>query len=562
LFYSCWDFDILFIGEAERTWPEFLRQWQTGSYHCEYRQIDKPDLAESPLPDWSSIASDMEKSYGMGCIQTTRGCPFDCEFCDVIQLFGRQPRHKPIKNILEEVRVMERLEMSSIFFCDDEFSGDPKYTRELLRELIPVNNSFKAPRAFSTQLAFSISGKDELLELLADANFNMLFVGVETPNKESLEETNKRQNLRQNMVEGVHRILSYGMAIRAGMIVGFDHDTPEIFDAQYDFIQEACIPSVTINMLKAPIGTRLWARLRRAGRVVSLVKEKDRLGHPRSYTNIIPKGMSRVELMEGYLGLLKRVYSWESFTERICGFVSLVRRRPNVRFERFAPEGVEALGSSLGLDFEGQDAIEEIFAHTYRTAPYMAGRVKELIVQHVKYGESVAALLPQLERQIEFERLGKFIFEKDDSPVYVPEAFRAEYESIFSDSHKRISQRLKSGAKLPEALVEVFVDFLVSAGKGLLKVEAHHRLYLEEICDRTCVRYNLEQDEGDRAVKESEEASGPPNRLGQVAAFEDRRLADSILRAVEQELAGVASGGSVDHKYTNKPAGDATMESL
>ncbi len=556
------DFDILFIGEAEKTWPEFLRQWEAGSYRSEYRQINKPDLTESPLPDWSSISAVMKKRYGMGCIQTTRGCPFDCEFCDVIQLFGRQPRHKSIKNILEEVRVMERLDMSSVFFCDDEFSGDPKYTKELLLKLISVNNSFKTPRAFSTQLALSISGKEDLLELLADANFNMLFVGVETPNRESLEETNKRQNLRQDMVAAVHKILSYGIAIRAGMILGFDHDTPEIFDAQYNFIQEACIPSVTINMLKAPIGTRLWARLRREGRVVSLVSEKDRLGHPRSYTNILPKGMSRVELMEGYLGLLERVYSWESFTARICGFVSLIERRPALRFPDFTPEDVEKLIGTLGLGPEGREAVGKIFSHTCKSAPYMAARVKELVVQHVKYGASVAALLPQLRRQIEFERLGKFVFEKDSSPVPVPEAFRDEYESIFKDSCKRVSGGLKDSGKLPEALVEVFVDFLVSSGKGLLKVEAHHRLYLKEICDRTSERYNAEQEDADRLVEENRGLAGPSDDQKQVGGYEDRRLADSVLRTVEQELVALASGGGAAHKYAKETANNIDRENL
>src|SRR5262249_3788695 len=121
-------FDILFIGEAENTWPQFLRDWETGEPKTEYRQIEKPDLTASPMPDSRSLAP-FAKTYAMGSVQTTRGCPFDCEFCDVIYLFGRRSRHKPIETVLAEVRAMQRLGMQSVFFCDDEFIGDPKYVK-------------------------------------------------------------------------------------------------------------------------------------------------------------------------------------------------------------------------------------------------------------------------------------------------------------------------------------------------------------------------------------------------------------------------------------------------
>src|ERR1051325_8233299 len=126
-------FDHLFVGEVELTWPQFLKDWQQGCAHSEYRQIDKPDLSQSPLPRWDSIL-DVVHRYSMGVVQTTRGCPFDWQFCDVIYLLGRPSRHKPIANVLAEVREMERLGKDTVFFCDDEFIGDPRYAKDLLRE--------------------------------------------------------------------------------------------------------------------------------------------------------------------------------------------------------------------------------------------------------------------------------------------------------------------------------------------------------------------------------------------------------------------------------------------
>jgi radical SAM superfamily enzyme YgiQ (UPF0313 family) len=524
------DFDSLFIGEAERTWPQFLRDWQAGVHRSEYRQIEKPDLTDSPLPKWDSIVPDFPK-YAMGCVQTTRGCPFDCEFCDVIYLFGRRPRHKPIANVLEEIRVIERLGMSSVFLSDDDFIGDPAYAKKLLRELIPLNNAFPRPLSYSTQLTLSVSRDPELLELLADANCNLLFVGIETPNEESIKETNKRHNLSRDMVAEVHRILSYGMAIRAGIIVGFDHDGPDIFDMQCDFIQKACLPSLGINMLKAPLGTKLWARLRLEGRVVSMPKAKDMLGHPRSYTNIIPKLLTRVELMQGYKALLQKVYSWPSFTERICGFVSLANRPPRVQGSVTTKEEMVWLGNSMVGEPEGREAIAEMTEHTIRRAPFLMRRVKELVIQHAKYRESLEKLLLQLDRQIELESTGKLVFQLDSRPVPVPSAFHEGYKKAFDEVHRRVYANLADKGREPEALVEVFVDFLVRWGDDFHQFEPHHFAYLREICDRTCARFNGQPPE-----------EFVPVEAGGAATPDVRgiRLSEDVLKSVEQELIKLA----------------------
>ncbi|MHC4216722.1 MAG: B12-binding domain-containing radical SAM protein, partial [Planctomycetota bacterium] len=454
------DFNILFIGEAERTWPRFLQEWQSGISSSEYRQIEKIDLAESPIPKWDSMGTDILK-YAMGSVQTSRGCPFDCEFCDVIYLFGRRPRHKPIRTVLEEVRTLERLGLKSIFFSDDEFIGDRRHAKDLLRALIPLNNSLTRPLTFSTQLTINVSKDEELLELLADANFHMLFVGIETPNKKSLKETHKFHNLRRDLVADVQKILAHGMAVRAGMIVGFDNDGPDIFDLQHDFIQEACLPSLAINMLKAPLGTKLWARLHQEGRVVSLAKVKDQLNHPRSYTNVIPKRMNRVDLMKGYRSLLERVYSWENFRDRMIGFVSLVNRSPRAPKTLVRSETVIESGSAVDVELKGIQAVDEIIKYTEEKAPFLMQRVKALIVQHARYLDSIQKLLPQLDRQIELETSGKLPLEIDNRPITVPPAFRQAFKTIFPDLYRYVHLNLIDKSNVPEALVEIVVDFLV-----------------------------------------------------------------------------------------------------
>jgi len=520
------DFDILFVGEAEETWPEFLRDWTAGTQRREYRQIAKLDLAQSPKPRWNSIAGDLGK-YAFGGVQTTRGCPFDCEFCDVIYLYGRRARHKPIPQVLEEIEALERLGMSTVFFADDEFIGDPRYTKELLRALVPLNNSFARPLSYSTQLTMNLSRDEEMLALMADANFDLVFIGIETPNKESLRETHKMQNVRDDLVADVHKILAHGISIRSGIIVGFDHDDATIFDTVYDFIQAACLPSLAVNMLKAPLGTRLWQRLRLEGRVLSTVSLVGK-GHPRTYTNIIPKRMSRVELVRGYGELLDRVNTWDAFEARVRGFVSLVKRAPRVRETPLAGDEALRLLATLAVAPEGRASMERIVRHTERTAPFMMRRVKRLIVQHAAYHTTLARFQPQFARQIALETSPDFVLAPDDRAIPIPPAFRAAFPRLFPDVHRRVFLNLRDKRQVPEALTEVFVDFLVRWGDDFVAFEPHHREFLLELADRTCAQMNGEPPERFVPVEDDAGAEVPDVRR--------LRLGEDVLRSVDQEL--------------------------
>jgi hypothetical protein len=374
----------------------------------------------------------------------------------------------------------------------------------------------------------NVSKDEELLGLLADSNFDTLFIGIETPNVESLREANKLHNVRSDLTADIHKILSYGLVIRAGLIVGFDHDDDTIFDIQYDFILKSFLPSVAINMLKAPAGTKLWARLREEGRVVIIpAGVRDMLGHPRSYTTIIPKQMTRIDLMKGYRGLLERVVSWQSFAKRIRGFISVVQRFPK-NIETPQAQEVDVIVSGLKVGRDGRKVMEDIIVAAAKKAPVLLGRVKALIVQHAKYRESIKKLLPQIDRQIELESTGKLVFEIDKRPILVPSAFRKSYRTIFQAIYHRVFLNLKDKDQTSSALVEVFVDFLTRWGVGFTELKQHHQSFLNEICDRTCAKFNGQPPEEFVPVESGD----------RLVPFKGKYLylGDDILKTVEQVL--------------------------
>jgi radical SAM superfamily enzyme YgiQ (UPF0313 family) len=406
-------FDVLFIGESEHVWPQFIADLKAGHYRPEYRQVAKPDMAHSPLPRWDKVATNM-KHYLFGAVQTTRGCPFDCEFCDVIYIYGRQARHKSIDRVLEEVIAQERLGVERIFFCDDNFIGNPHYAKDLLRALIPLNNGFRRPIGFFTQITLNVAKDNELLELLADANFSGLFIGIETPNKASLVETNKPQNYKTDILADVKKIQSYGLPITAGMIVGFDHDDPTIFEHQLEFLQTACLVIPAVHMLKAPVGTKLWVRLHKEGRVLRfsedlLISSSD----IRAGTNIFPKLMTRRELMSGYLRLIEQVRDWRNFEARVKGMVSLIQRQPKVKLPS-VPWKLK-LGALkfvfFGLDRQARRSAIRILLYTRRHAPFMTGKVVGMLARQYIEAAELPLLRESIEAQIRLESEEAFTLE-------------------------------------------------------------------------------------------------------------------------------------------------------
>jgi radical SAM superfamily enzyme YgiQ (UPF0313 family) len=479
-------FDILFVGEVESIWPQFLQEWEKGEHKAEYRQVDKPELDRTPKPRWDSIAGEM-KYYGSGAVQTTRGCPYDCEFCDVIYLFGRRQRHRPIPIVIEELQELARFGFEWVFFCDDEFGGDRKYAKELLREIIRFNATLPRPMYYSTQMCITASSDSEFCELLAAANFHMVFIGIESANPASLKGANKIQNLRGNLLDNIHKLLSYGIGIRSGMIVGFDEDDPSIFDITYDFLQRACLPSIGIYMLKAPIGTRLWMRLMRERRVFNLVKNKN-LGPARARTNILPKQMSRVELYQGYRGLLDRVYSWPAVAERLKGFATLARDAKVI--DPPITVDAESLIAALKLDAAAAACVRDVLRHTVETAPQLLKRVKDLIVQFAKYYHTIRDTIVDLDANIEREMRGEMILELDDRAAPLPVRFREELNRVLPRVHRRVYLNINDRSQVADAIADVIVEFLLRVGEGFERFEEYHFTLLDELCDRHCAKYN------------------------------------------------------------------------
>ncbi|MEK6675827.1 MAG: radical SAM protein [Planctomycetota bacterium] len=528
--------DIIFMGEAELTWPQFLKDWEAGAFHTIYRQIDKPDMANSPIPKWDAV-KDTLHLYANGCLQTTRGCPFDCEFCDVIYLYGRRQRHKPIENVLAEIRVMQQLGTDTVFISDDEFIGNPKYAKELLKAMIPVNNSFPTPLRYRTQLTMNISKDDELLELMADANFDLLVIGIETPNKESLKETGKYQNVRKDLVADVHKVLSYGLGIRPGMIVGFDHDGPDIFDIHYKFIQESHLPLVSLNMLKAPIGTRLWTRMRREGRMLNWTKmaQASREGLNRT-TNIVPMKMTRPELMRGFCDLMEKINDWKSFGERVRKMVSLVKREPQIKDEPMPVDNLMTLGERLGVEPEGCAEIRSIFEHTRDVAPYMWRKVRSYTGSLALYRRTLPTVLAAVRKQADDESSGRIQIFMEDEGFSIPAAFLAKYKKeIFPPVYRRAYINLHDKSKLADVLVDVFVDFLVHWKDGLDEFTAPHVEEMKQLIDRACAQANgVPPQEFIPDISDDIEVEKP------VLFFHDE-----VLKSVGQDLIASARGVSL-----------------
>jgi hypothetical protein len=519
-------FDAIFVNEAERTWPQFIRDLESGQIQREYRQIDKPSLTESPMPDFRRIAADVPR-YQMGAVQTTRGCPFDCEFCDVIYLYGRRQRHKSVDQVLGEVGALERLGVREIFMTDDEFVGDSAYTKELLSALIPLNNSFRHPLWFYTQLTLNLSRDDELIELVRDVNFHSVLMGIESLNKDSLRETQKHQNVVRDIVRDIQHVQSHGIGVAGSFIVGFDHDGPDTFDLLYEGIQRACLAMVGIGMLSAMQNTKLWLRLRSEGRVATVrLRKKEDL--PKWTLGVTPAGMSRIELIEGYLDLCKKVFSWEAIFARLRGWVSGVTRHPRVREAAFTEDMRDQLLSAARVSW-GMSASEladlgDTLEHGKRTAPHLLPRLAHFIGEnrYLKrhYLESRASYEPYLE----LERKGDLV--QDTRQIVLPALIHTKLLPVFPEIFTRLARSLPDEQHIPEALKEVLVDFVVRWGSTFKELEPQHRVFLSELCDR--------------AAEKRGGSASIASRDGEAALLRDarkRRLFDSVLKDVRDELA-------------------------
>jgi radical SAM superfamily enzyme YgiQ (UPF0313 family) len=378
--------DVLFEGEAEYTWPRFLADYVAGRPANHYVEHEKIHLPDSPPPRLDVL----RRNYAHGIVQCTRGCPFTCEFCDIIVMYGRKMRYKPIEQVIGEVEAWQKHGVGQVFFADDNFVGNRAYAKELLRALADWNRRQSRPIGFYTQASVDMVRDEDLLGLLRDANFLSVFLGIESPRKASLAETRKTQNEKVDLVEAVHKIQSYNLFIQAGMIVGFDQDDADIFDEQYEFLQKAQIPIVMTTVLLAVPKTPLYKRLQAEGRLLDNANRFESNGYVGTAgdANFHPLRLTREQLRRGQERLYKRLYAPDAFAARLLG--NLARFR-NVRFR---PERFQL--SHLGIAWrlirhywqKGPEARRFFWGclwQTLRTAPRMLGLMGILLGMYIHF---------------------------------------------------------------------------------------------------------------------------------------------------------------------------------
>lgn len=306
--------DHLVLGEGEASFPAFLKDAGEGIPARVYTHERRPKMCESPVPQWELIRT---KDYACMAIQYSRGCPFNCEFCDIITLNGRVPRTKSAQQLTEELKsIHDQGWRGPIFIVDDNFIGNKRKVKEVLREVARWNNENGRPFSFTTEASLNLGEDEELMQLMARAGFTKVFIGLETPEEASLLECSKYQNTHKDPITLVKTIQHHGLEVMGGFIIGFDHDSPSIFESQIRFIQNLGVVTAMVGLLNALPGSRLYSRLQREGRLL-----KDSTGNNLDFTiNFIPK-MDSTQLVEGYKQVLQNIYSSRTYYERIYRFL-------------------------------------------------------------------------------------------------------------------------------------------------------------------------------------------------------------------------------------------------
>lgn len=314
------EIDYLVLNEGEITFKEFINDFSGGRARKVYETVSHSDMESSPIPRFDLLKMN---AYDTMSVQFSRGCPFNCDFCNVTALFGHRPRVKNTDQFIAELDALYNAGWRrKIFIVDDNFIGNKRILKD---ELLPALIKWRKRKTgcqFITEASINLADDDELIDLMTQAGFNSVFVGIETPNLDSLEECHKAQNTRRNLLQNVHKLENKGMQVMAGFIVGFDNDPETIFQQQYEFIQESGIVTAMVGLLQAPAGTQLYNRLKSEGRILEGFSGDNGDGD----TNIIPV-MDPLVLREGYVNLVRKLYEPDSVYKRI-----------NILLEHFNPQ--------------------------------------------------------------------------------------------------------------------------------------------------------------------------------------------------------------------------------
>lgn len=319
--------DHFLLNETEITLPLFLKDLKNGNPKKIYISSEKPDIETVSVPKWDLITID---DYARMALQFSRGCPFDCEFCNIAALNGRTPRIKSAKQFMRELNSLyDAGWRSSIFVADDNFIGNKVKVKELLKELIKWRKEKRYKGTFMTQVSINLADDEELLMLMRDAGFSSVFIGLETPSKEGLKECGKHHNQNRSMVDDIKKIHNYGMEVYGGFIVGFDSDNETIFERQLKFIQETGIVVAMVGLLNAYPGTKLYNRLKNEKRLT----EQSTANNTDFTINFVPK-MDKDFLINEYRKLLLSLYDVENYYNRIFNFLKDYKRHTSGKITR------------------------------------------------------------------------------------------------------------------------------------------------------------------------------------------------------------------------------------
>ncbi len=362
------------LGEAEEVMPQLVADMRNGELRAVYRATKWPDLARTPAPRWDLI--DL-RNYVTMAVQFSRGCPYDCEFCDIIVMNGRVPRTKSPEQLIAELEGLRlRGWNEMVFIVDDNFIGNKARTKALLRAMVDWRRRTGARMGFLTEASVNLADDAELCELMVAAGFKKVFVGIETPSSEALEECRKLQNRGRDLVATVQTLQKAGMEVMGGFIIGFDSDKTDIFRRQFEFIQRSGVVAAMVGLLTALPQTRLYQRLKREGRL-----ESESTGNnTQAELNFKPK-LNREFLQTGYRELMKKLYEPKTYYQRIQTF--LKNHRPNGPRLSLSRADLIAFVKSfwlLGIWYRGRVAYWKLFWTTLLKRPRQFPRAIELAI--------------------------------------------------------------------------------------------------------------------------------------------------------------------------------------
>jgi radical SAM superfamily enzyme YgiQ (UPF0313 family) len=359
------DIDHLISNEAEDLLPLFLADLEKGCAKHRYTSKEWPDIRKTPVPLWSLIN---KKKYQAMSVQYSRGCPFNCEFCDIVILNGHVPRTKDAAQIVAELDVLYDMGWrASVFFVDDNFIGNRrKLKAEILPAIIKWMEERKHPFALFTEASINLADDEELMRLMTRAGFDTVFVGIESPNEESLVECNKLPNKGRDLLAAVKKIQNYGMQVQGGFILGFDSDPLSIFKSQIDFIQKSGIVTAMVGVLMAPPGTRLYKRLKGGNRLLPGGSGDNTDGS----TNFIPT-MGQEALTRGYKHVVDTIYAPKPYYDRIITFLKEYKpdTRRRIRISLFHLIAFVRVTWALGVQEKGRLHYWKLFGWTLLKKP-------------------------------------------------------------------------------------------------------------------------------------------------------------------------------------------------